>query len=300
MSAPLRLATRASPLAMWQARDVAVQLRRAHPGLRVVLVPVVSTGDRDRTTPLYGMGGIGVFAKEVHDAVLAGTADVGVHSCKDLPTSTPEGLTLAAILRRADARDALIGAASVSALPQGAVMGTSSLRRQAQLAALRPDLTFVPIRGNVDTRLRKVREGEVDATLMAMAGLQRLGLLRSARAVPLHPRTECTPSPAQGAVAVDCRHDDHRAQYLLGCLDHAPTAIAVDTERAVLAGLRGGCSLPFGCHVTRDRDGRWHLIARLADQEGRLRTVTVSGTAAQLAAQALAQLTSTAAPSAPR
>jgi len=290
MTALIRLATRASPLALWQARHVASLLRRAHPGLHVVLVPVVSTGDRDRTTPLYGMGGVGVFAKEVHEAVLAGIADAGVHSCKDLPTTTPAGLHMAAILRRADVRDALIGATSIAALAEGAVIGTSSLRRQAQLAALRADLRFVPIRGNVETRLRKVGEGEVDATLMAMAGLQRLGLLRRARAVPLDPVVECTPSPAQGAVAVDCRADDRRVQQYLSSLDHEPTAIAVGIERAVLAGLRGGCSLPFGCHVRRQDDGRWHLIARLAG-DGGLRTVRLIGASCDLATRALDALT---------
>lgn len=291
MTATIRLATRASPLALWQARHVAALLRRAHPGLRVVLVPVVSTGDRDRTTPLYGMGGVGVFAKEVHEAVLAGTADVGVHSCKDLPTTTPDGLMLAAILCRADARDALIGAASVAALPHGALVGTSSLRRQAQLAALRSDLRFAPIRGNVETRLRKVRDGEFAATLMAMAGLHRLGLLRMARAVALDPVTQCTPSPAQGAVAVDCRADDQRAQWILAALDHGPTATAVGIERAVLAGLRGGCSLPFGCLVQRDRTGRWQLTAHLADSDGSLRMVRLVGASVDLAARALDQLT---------
>ena len=290
MSAALRLATRASPLAMWQARHTAARLRSRFPGLSIVLVPVISTGDRDRSTPLYGMGGIGVFAKEVHEAVLSGQADVGVHSCKDLPTATPDGLTLAALLPRADARDALIGATTVAALPPQALIGTSSPRRQAQLAALRPDLRFAPIRGNVATRLRKVADGEFTATLMAMAGLHRLGLLRASSAVPLHPRLECTPSPGQGAVALDCRITDLRAQRLLATLNHAPTATAITIERQVLAGLRGGCSLPFGCHVHRDADGHWQLIARLADPQNELRTVVLHGNSASLAARALAQL----------
>jgi hydroxymethylbilane synthase len=287
----LRLATRGSPLALWQARHVAAKLREAHPGLRCELVIVVSTGDADRNTPLYGMGNIGVFSKEVHAAVLAGDADVGVHSCKDLPTTTPEGIVPVALLARADCRDALIGAQRIQDLPQGALVGTSSLRRQSQLAALRPDLRFEPIRGNVGTRIRKVQDGEYQATLMAMAGLHRLGLLRHAAAVPLHPIFECTPAPAQGAVAVDCRANDFGSASLLACLHHHETATAVEVEREMLQGLRGGCSLPFGCLVRRDRDARWHLHACLADDQGSLQRVHVSGgVSTDLAQRALTAL----------
>ena len=286
----LRLATRTSPLALWQARHVARLLRQAHRGLRVTLVPVVSRGDVDRATPLYGMGTQGIFVKEVQERVLAGEADAGVHSCKDLPTAPAEGLAIAAILERADPRDALIGAPSVAALPAGALIGTSSLRRQAQLAALRPDLRFTNIRGNVDTRLRKVRErvDGLDATVMAMAGLGRLGLTRAAHAVPLDPIAECTPAPAQGAVAVDCRAGDHRARVLLAAIAHPETATAVTVERDLLAGLRGGCSLPLGAHAWR-QDGRWHLRARLSREHG-LRELLLSGAAAGLAGRALAAL----------
>lgn len=261
---PLRLATRASPLALWQAHHAANLLRRAHPGLPVVLVPVVSTGDVDRSTPLYGMGNVGVFAKEVHQAVRDGRADVGVHSCKDLPTTWPDGIALAATLRRADPRDALIGAATLAELPPGAKVGTSSLRRQHQILAVRPDLRCEPIRGNVETRLRKVADGEFDATLMAMAGLRRLGLRAQARAAPLDPTSVCTPAPAQGAVALDCRLDDRRTRALMARLDHRPTTQAVTVEREVLAGLRGGCSLPFGCLVRYRRDLGWHAHVALA------------------------------------
>jgi hydroxymethylbilane synthase len=289
VSRVLRLASRGSNLALWQARHVAALLRHHHPGLRIALVIVSSTGDGDHATPLYKMGNnVGVFVKEVQEAVLQGRADGGVHSMKDLPTSEPAGLTVAAVLERADARDALVGAAALAELPSGALIGTSSLRRQAQLAAARPDLRFTSIRGNVETRLRKVAAGEVAATIMAMAGLKRLGLLRQARAAPLDPFTTCTPAPAQGAVAVDCRSGDHRARSLLACLHHHETATAVGIERDVLAGLAGGCSLPLGC-LARRSDGRWCLRLRLGSEQG-LRELALSGAAGGLAATALAAL----------
>lgn len=266
----IRLATRGSNLALWQARHVAGLLRHHHQGLTVRLVVVNSSGDTDHATPLYKMGNnVGVFCKEVQQAVLEGRADVGVHSMKDLPTSEPDGLTVAAVLERGDPRDVLVGAHSLAALPQGALIGTSSLRRQAQLLHARPDLRFTSIRGNVETRLRKVREreGGMVATIMAYAGLKRLGLLRLADAAPLDPWCECTPAPAQGAVAVDCRSDDNRAQSLLAPLHHPETAAAVGIERTVLAGLAGGCSLPLGCFARR-RGGRWELRLRLGRDQG--------------------------------
>jgi hydroxymethylbilane synthase len=263
-------------------------LRIYHPGLPVALVIVNSSGDGDHATPLYKMGNVGVFVKEVQQAVADGRADAGVHSLKDLPTAEPQGLTVAAILPRADPRDVLVGATSLAALPPGAVVGTSSLRRQAQLQHLRPDLQFTSIRGNVETRLRKVREGEVAATLMAYAGLKRLGLLRLAQAAPLDPWSECTPAPGQGAVAVDCREDDFRTQQLLACLHHPETATAVTIERTVLAGLFGGCTLPLGCFAQRE-NGRWYVQARLGQAQG-LREVCRLGCAVELPALVLAQL----------
>ena len=278
-SRPFRLATRASPLALWQARWVAARLRAAHPGLHVTLVPMHSSGDLDRSTTLYQSATVGVFVREIQAAVLDGRADAGVHSCKDLPTTSPSGLTLAAIQPRADVRDALVTRAglTLSQLPSGAVIGTSSLRRQTQLAQLRPDLHFVPIRGNVDTRLRKLHDGEADATILAMAGLHRLGLVARTRAVALDPWEESVPAPAQGAVAIDCRHDDVRSQRLLQAIDHAPTRRAITIERQILAELEGGCSLPLGCLVRRDREQRWHARIRLGDLHAPLREVTLSG-----------------------
>ena len=257
----LRLATRTSPLALAQARLTAALLRRRHPGLTVELVGTESAGDLDLRTPLYAQPEVGVFVKEVQALILAGRADAGVHSCKDLPTTLPEGLRLAAVLPRADPRDALIGAEAIADLPPGARLGTSSLRRQRQAAALRPDLRFINLRGNVPTRLRKLTDGEADATIMAMAGLRRSRL--RVRAAPLDPWTGFVPAPAQGAIALDCRSDDARTRRLLAGIDDAVSRRAIAAERRVLAGIGGGCALPLGCLAVRARDGRWRLRARL-------------------------------------
>lgn len=286
MNRLFRLATRTSPLALWQAREAARRLRAAHPGLEVRLVGVVAGADLDLATPLYAMGVVGVFCKEVQALVLAGRAEAGVHSCKDLPTGEPAGLALAAILPRADARDLLIGARSLAALPPGALLGTSSTRRRAQLAALRPDLRFTDLRGNVHTRLGKIARGEAQATCMAVAGLRRLGLSAAHAAAVFDPWHELTPAPGQGAVAIDCRADDARARHLLAALHHRRTAIAVGIERAVLAGLAGGCSLPLGAHAALEPDG-WQLTCRLGRSDGSLVCWHGRGPAAGLAGQAL-------------
>ena len=274
-----RLATRASPLALWQAKWVAARLHTAHPGLRVVLVPMQSSGDLDRVTTLYQSSSVGVFVREIQAAVLEGRADAGVHSCKDLPTTSPEGLTLASVLPRADVRDALVtrDGLALMDLALGAVIGTSSLRRQTQLVHLRPDLRFVPIRGNVDTRLRKIHDGEADATILAMAGLHRLGLVARSRAVALDPWNVSVPAPAQGAVALDCRIDDVRTRRLLLAISHLPTWRAITIERQILADLEGGCSLPLGCLVQRTPDGRWRARIRLGDLQAPLREMTLDG-----------------------
>ena len=275
----LRLATRSSPLALWQAQWVAGRLRRAHPGLQVTLVPLHSSGDLDRTTALYASNAIGVFVREIQAAVLDGRADAGVHSCKDLPTTLPQGLILASVQPRADVRDALItrDGRPLSALPSGALIGTSSLRRQTQLRHLRPDLRFTPIRGNVDTRLRKLAEGVADATILAMAGLHRLGLVVAARAMALDPWDESVPAPAQGAVALDCRADDRLTRLRLAAISHPPTWRAIDIERRILADLEGGCSLPLGCLVRRTAGGRWQARIRLGDLQVPLRELTMNG-----------------------
>jgi len=260
----LRLATRGSPLALWQARWVAARLRLAHPGLRVEVVALVSSGDRDRVTALYASANVGMFVREIQEAVLQGTCDAGVHSCKDLPTTLPAGLILGAIPGRADARDCLLGAASLEALPPGARVGTSSLRRQYQLQRLRPDLRFEPVRGNVETRLDRIESRGLDATLLACAGLSRLGLLRRARAVPLSV-AQMVPAPAQGAVAIDCRQGDTRTRRLLAMISDHDAATAITIERQVLASFAGGCSLPLGCYATRQR-GRWAVVGRLSSE----------------------------------
>ncbi len=274
----LRLATRNSPLALWQARWVAARLRRRFPRLVVRLVPLASSGDHDRTTPLYASASVGVFVREIQAAVLEGRADAGVHSLKDLPTTAPAGLALAAVLPRADVRDALItgDGRGLDDLPPGALIGTSSLRRQCQLAALRSDLRFTSIRGNVDTRLRKVREGQVAATLLAMAGLHRLGLVIPSRAQPLDPWRTCVPAPAQGAVGLDCRADDHPTRERLLAISDLATWRAVTIERRILAAMEGGCTLPLGVLVRRSA-GRWSGRVALGAVDRPLRTWDLSG-----------------------
>ncbi len=267
---------------------MASRLRAAHPGLHVELLPLISSGDADRTTALYQSSSVGVFVREIQAAVLEGRADAGVHSCKDLPTTLPAGLILASVQPRADVRDALITRTgqTLSDLPHGAVVGTSSLRRQTQLAALRPDLRFVPIRGNVDTRLRKLHDGEADATVLAMAGLHRLGLVLSARAQALDPWTTCVPAPAQGAVALDCRSDDRRTRWLLAGIDHATTRRAITLERAILNHLEGGCSLPLGCYAKRVH-GAWQVRIRLGSLTAPLRDQVLTGDPATFVARSV-------------
>ena len=281
----LTIATRTSPLAMWQAKFVRRQIKHYFPNLTIHINGVQSSGDNDRETPLYGMGNIGVFSKEVHQCLLQGNGDIGVHSCKDLPTTSPDGIATPIIAKRHDPRDALIGP-HLNQLSSGAAIGSSSLRRRAQLAALRPDLRFVDIRGNVDTRMRKVAEGLVDGTLLACAGLKRLGRWATCPATPLNPITECIPAPAQGALAIDCRQDDHFAARIIAKLRHHQSAIAVGIERQILHGLRGGCSLPFGCYVYRKKS-TWHCHAALADTSGKLQHVYCSGPATTLAQHCL-------------
>jgi hydroxymethylbilane synthase len=258
---PLRLATRASPLALWQARHTAALLRRAWPGLRIDVVRIRSSGDADQTTPLAAFGSVGVFAKEVREALRDGRADLAVHSLKDLPTQGETDLVLPACLRRHDPRDALVGCRWAD-LPQGARIATASPRRRAQLAAVRPDLRFCEIRGNVETRIRRIREGLADATLLAMAGLQRLGLARSVDADPLDPWAVCTPAPGQGVIGLECRANDTRTRRLAAALDHQPSRRAAGLERAILAGTGGGCAQALGAFAVPLEDGRWRLCLR--------------------------------------
>ena len=259
---PLVIATRASPLAMVQARWVKKQLQRAWPRLSFRLLPLTASADVDLQTPLYGMGGVGVFSTVVHQAIVDGRADLGVHSCKDLPTTPPNGMTVPVLPRRADPRDCLVGAPSLAALPSDAVLGSSSLRRRQQLLRHGPAWRMVDLRGNVQTRLQKIADGHASATILAAAGLRRLGLMQQTRATPLDPVTELVPAPAQGALAIDCRSDDALVRQVISVLADHDTTLAVLAERAVLAGLRGGCSLPLGCLVWR-QGTQWHAAARL-------------------------------------
>jgi hydroxymethylbilane synthase len=260
---PLRLATRGSPLALWQARHVASLLVAAHPGLEVELVPVTTSGDRRPDLPVWEMGGQGVFVREVQATVLAGRADAAVHSAKDLQPVAHPGLHLAAVPLRGDPRDALVGA-TLSQLAPGATVATGSLRRRAQLAYLRPDLTFESLRGNIATRLSRVPAG--GAVVVAMAALTRLGLApASMEALGVD---VMVPQVAQGALAVECRLDDDVSLGLLEPLDEPLSRQAVDAERCFLAAIGGACDLPVGGHATGTPGGRLRLEGLLAAPDG--------------------------------
>ena len=258
-----RLATRGSPLAVAQSQQVADAVTAAT-GVPVVLVLVTTRGDRVTDRPLGQVGGKGLFTKEVEEAVLRGDADFAVHSAKDLPTERPDGLVLGAVPLRQDPRDVLVGA-TLAGLKDGAVVGTGSLRRQRQVAARRPDLRFVDVRGNIDTRLAKAARGDVDAIVLAAAGLNRLGV-----ALPLHEAisvVDCLPAVGQGALAVECRGDDDAVRAGLAAIDHAPTRLCLDAERAFLIALSGGCSVPAACHAVFEADG-WMTVAGWHDGVG--------------------------------
>ncbi len=267
MPRTLRIATRKSPLALWQAEHVARALRAAHPGLGVELVGMSTQGDKILDTPLAKIGGKGLFVKELEQGMLEGRADIAVHSMKDVPVDLPDGLHIAAILAREDPRDALVSdaVASIAELPRGARIGTSSLRRQCQLAERRPDLEILPLRGNVNTRLRKLDEGEFDAIVLASAGLKRLGFQARIRA--LLPITESLPAIGQGAIGIECRADDLEVNALLAPLHHASTASCVSAERALNRRLHGGCQVPIAGHATL-ADGRLRLAGLVGDPDG--------------------------------
>lgn len=245
----LRIATRQSPLALWQAHYVKERLESCHPGLAVELVPMVTRGDVLLDTPLAKVGGKGLFVKELELAIMEGRADIAVHSMKDVPVEFPEGLGLVTICEREDPRDAFVSNhyASIDALPHGSIVGTSSLRRQCQLAAQRPDLEIRSLLGNVGTRLGKLDSGEYDAIILAAAGLKRLGLESRIRQ-PLTPE-QSLPAVGQGAVGIECRLDDQWTQTLLAPLNHAETAIRVRAERAMNTRLEGGCQVPIGSYA---------------------------------------------------
>jgi hydroxymethylbilane synthase len=257
MSREIRIATRKSALALWQAEHVKARLEQAHPGLKVSLVPMVSRGDKLLDAPLAKIGGKGLFVKELETAMLENQADIAVHSMKDVPMDFPEGLGLYCICEREDPRDAFVSNtyASLDALPAGSVVGTSSLRRQAQLLARRPDLEIQFLRGNVNTRLAKLDAGEYDAIILAAAGLIRLGFeerIRSSISAE-----DSLPAGGQGAVGIECRTADSEIHALLAPLHHRDTALRVTAERALNKHLNGGCQVPIACYAVLEGEQIW-------------------------------------------
>ena len=285
MTKELRIATRKSQLALWQAEHVAALLREAHPGLQIELVPLLTQGDRIQDRSLAAIGGKGLFIKELEVAIEDLRADIAVHSMKDVPADLPHGLTIGAVLKRADPRDALVttsGIARLEDLPRGAIVGTSSLRRQAQLYALRPDLSIQSLRGNVDTRIRKLDAGGMDAIVLACAGLVRLGL-ESRITARLDPKV-CLPAVTQGVIGIECRSNDVRTAGLLQALEDAATRKVMDAERAFAARLGGSCQSPIAAYAELDAD-RITLRGLVAEPDGsRLLRDTESGSAGNPAA----------------
>ena len=264
MQSVLRLGTRGSPLALVQARLVATALRDAHgwgPEL-IEIEPIATSGDQLRDRPLSEMGGKALWTKELDSALLEGRIDLAVHSMKDVETIRPAELAIAAVLERADVCDRLVGAPSLAVLPEGARVGTSSPRRAAQLLARRPDLVIVPFRGNVESRLRKIRMGEVDATLLAAAGLDRLN--HQDVGIVLD---DFLPAPAQGAIGVEVRSADRRVRTLVSAIDHRPTHLCVGAERRLLEGLGASCRSPVAALATLEGD-RIRLRAEILTEDG--------------------------------
>lgn len=296
MSREIRIATRKSALALWQAEYVKARLEASHPGLKVSLVPMVSRGDKLLDAPLAKIGGKGLFVKELETALLENEADIAVHSMKDVPMEFPAGLGLYCICEREDPRDAFVSNRfdSLDALPPGSVVGTSSLRRQAQLLARRPDLKIQFLRGNVNTRLAKLDAGEYDAIILAAAGLIRLGFgerIRSSIGVD-----ESLPAGGQGAVGIECRTADSELQQLLACLNDPATATRVTAERALNKRLNGGCQVPIACYAVLEGEQLWlrGLVGQpdgtlLLRAEGRAPAVEAEALGVRVAEDLLAQ-----------
>lgn len=263
----LKIATRQSPLALWQANYVKDRLQQLYPDLTIELVPMVTKGDVILDSPLAKIGGKGLFVKELENALLNKEADIAVHSMKDVPMQFPEGLGLAVICQREDPRDAFVSHSyrTFAELPQGAVVGTSSLRRQCQLKTLRPDLDIRSLRGNVGTRLSKLDNGDYDAIILASAGLIRLGLAdRIASFIDVE---QSLPAAGQGAVGIECRTDDMQVQALLAPLADAETTYCVRAERAMNNHLQGGCQVPIGGYAVLQQ-GQLYLRALVGDIDG--------------------------------
>ena len=266
----LRIATRESPLALWQAEHVKTLLMQAHPALAVTLVPMTTTGDQRLSGPLSQSGGKGLFVKELEAALLERSADIAVHSMKDVPVHQPPGLILAAYLAGEDPRDAFVSNqhASLASLPQGAVLGTASLRRQVQAKALRPDLQVEVLRGNVGTRLRKLDEGQYASILLACAGLMRLGLEGRIRE-RLDAET-FIPAIGQGIVGIECRSEDAATQALLAPLNDAASSLRLSAERRFNEVLGGACQAPVAGHATRTATGALRLQGLVGTPDGRI------------------------------
>lgn len=263
----LRIATRSSPLALWQANDVKERLEAIHSDLRVELVQIKTKGDKILDTPLAKIGGKGLFIKELEEAMLDGRADIAVHSMKDVPMELPPGFELPVICERDDPRDAFVSNnfESIDDLPQGARLGTSSLRRQSQMQALRPDLVITSLRGNVQTRLQRLDEGRFDAILLAAAGLRRLGLTERIRN-NIEPE-QCLPAVGQGAVGIECREGDDKIKALIAPLNHQDTWDRVTAERAMNRRLEGGCQVPIAGYSELQGDNLW-LRGLVASEDG--------------------------------
>lgn len=262
------IGTRKSRLALWQANHIAERLRNEHKGLTVELKTMTTKGDRILDVPLAKIGGKGLFTKELETEILAGKVDLAVHSLKDMPTELPEGLTLAALTTRAEVKDAFVSEKynSLAELPKGARVGTSSLRRKAQLLHLRPDLEIADLRGNVDTRLKKLKDGEYDAIILAAAGLTRLGLADAIK--ELIPTDKLIPAVGQGILAIEAREGDEETLSLLKFLNDEESEAAAKAERAFLARVEGGCQVPVGVHATV-KEGEIIVGALIASLDGK-------------------------------
>lgn len=274
----IRIGTRGSPLALAQAREVEQRLAQAWPELAlpgaIAVVTIRTGGDKIQDRTLAEAGGKGLFIKEIEDALLAGQVDLAVHSMKDVPTFLPEGLVIPCLLVREDPRDMLIARPGIARtppelgeLPRGATIGTSSLRRQAQLLARRSDFRIVNLRGNVDTRLRRLAEHQADATILAVAGIRRLGLIDKVNGTPLDP-SDMLPAVAQGAIGVEIRAADDKTAQLVAALHHRPTGLAVAAERGVLEKLDGSCRTPIAALAVLKTFGRLRLDALVATPDG--------------------------------
>ena len=264
----ITIGTRASKLALWQAEYIAGEIEKQHPACHVELKTMTTKGDRILDAPLAKIGGKGLFTKELEQAMLAGEIDLAVHSLKDMPTEVPEGLVIGAITARLDPGDAFVSVRykAIEELPQGARVGTSSLRRRAQLLAVRPDLTILDLRGNVNTRLAKLDAGEFDAIVLAAAGLKRLGLGERIRTIL--PRAMILPAVGQGALAVECRADDLRIRECIDFLRDPHMTAAATAERAFLRRVEGGCQIPVGVYAEVGADNMLHVEAMIASVDG--------------------------------